>query len=104
MRVHSVGLWEAATAPESPDDWQWRARRALSRFGPRVIPALIDALATSEDSALRCFAADALARLGPEARSAADALRHAADHDDDPAVRAAAAAALEAVEETEDSS
>lgn len=85
-------------APESPDDWRWKARRVLSRFGPRAVPALVEALAAGEDPTIRRFAADSLARLGAEARSAADALRHAAGHDADPSVREAAAVALEAVE------
>jgi hypothetical protein len=37
--------------------------------------------------------------LGADARSASEALRHAAWHDEDPSVREAAAAALDAVEE-----
>jgi HEAT repeat protein len=85
-------------APESPDDWRWKARRVLSRFGPRAIPALVEALSGGEDPTIRRFAADSLGRLGPEARDAAEALRQAAWHDDDLSVREAAAAALDAVE------
>ena len=88
-------------APESPDDWRWKARRVLSRFGPRAIPALVDALATGDDPTIRRFAADSLGRLGAEARSASEALRHAVGHDGDASVRQAAAAALEAVEAPE---
>jgi HEAT repeat protein len=87
-------------APESPDDWRWKARRVLSRFGPRAIPALAEALSTGEDPTIRRFAADSLALLGAEARVAADALRRAAWHDEDPSVREAAAAALDAIEGT----
>lgn len=86
-------------APESSEDWRWKARRALSRFGPRAIPALVEALGMGEDATIRRFAADSLALLGADARSASDALRHAAWHDEDPSVREAAAAALNAVEE-----
>jgi HEAT repeat protein len=84
--------------PEVPVDWRWRARRALSRFGPRAIPALVEALSAGEDATIRGFAAESLARLGPEARGASEALRHAARHDADPSVRQAAAAALDAVD------
>ena len=85
-------------APESSDDWRWKARRVLSRFGPRAIPALVEALSIGEDPTIRRFAADSLGRLGPEARDAVGALRHAAWHDEDSSVREAAAAALDAVE------
>jgi HEAT repeat protein len=87
-------------APESPDDWRWKARRVLSRFGPRAIPALAEALSAGEDPTIRRFAADSLALLGADARGAVDALRHAAWHDEDPSVREAAAAALDAIEGT----
>ena len=89
--------------PESSDDWRWKARRVLSRFGPRAIPALVEALGAGEDPTIRRFAADSLALLGPEAQVASEALRHAAWHDEDPAVREAAAAALDAVQETKPS-
>jgi len=85
-------------APEPSNDWRWKARRVLSRFGPRAIPALVEALSLGEDPTIRRFAADALGRLGPEARDALDALRQAAWHDEDSSVREAAAAALDAVE------
>jgi HEAT repeat protein len=85
-------------APESTDDWRWKARRVLSRFGARAIPALVEALSAGEDPTIRRFAADALGRLGPEARGASEALRHAAWHDEDLSVREAAVAALDAVE------
>jgi HEAT repeat protein len=85
-------------APEFSDDWRWKARRVLSRFGARAIPALVEALSLGEDPTIRRFAADSLARLGPEAREAVDALRQAAWHDEDSSVRKAAAAALDAVE------
>jgi len=52
---------------------------------------------------MRRFAADWLGRLGAEARDAAAALRHAAWHDEDASVRAAATAALNAVEGPEPS-
>ena len=90
-------------APESPDDWRWKARRVLSRFGPRAIPALVEALCAGEDPTIRRFAAESLALLGAEARGASEALRHAAGHDEDPSVREAAAAALDAVERTDPS-
>jgi HEAT repeat protein len=86
--------------PESPDDWRWKARRVLSRFGSRAIPALTEALTSGEDPAIRRFAAESLGRLGREARVVSEALRHAASHDGDGSVRQAAATALEAVEET----
>jgi len=86
--------------PESSDDWRWKARRVFSRFGPRAIPALVEALSTGEDPTIRRFAADSLALLGPDARGASEVLRHAAWHDVDPSVREAAMAALDAVEDT----
>lgn len=85
---------------ESSDDWRWKARRVLSRFGPRAIPALVEAVSTGEDPTIRRFAADSLALLGYDARGASEALRHAAWHDEEPSVRKAAAGALDAVEET----
>jgi HEAT repeat protein len=89
--------------PEARDDWRWKARRVLSRFGPRTIPALVEALCSGDDPTIRRFAAESLARLGSEARGASEALRHAAGHDGDPTVRAAAAAALDAVRDAEPS-
>jgi|RhiMetdeSRZDD1v2_1073273.scaffolds.fasta_scaffold00830_14 HEAT repeat protein len=103
MRTRGSVVREVLTAPESADDWGWKARRVLSRFGSRAIPALVEALNGGEDPTIRRFAADSLGRLGSEARSASEALRHAAWHDEDPSVRDTAAAALEAVEETEPS-
>ena len=85
-------------APESAGDWRWKARRVLSRFGARAIPALVEALSSGEDPTIRRFAADSLGRLGPDARDASEALRTAAWQDEDPSVREAAAAALDAVE------
>jgi HEAT repeat protein len=85
-------------APETHDDWRWKARRVLSRFGVRTVPALVEALSSGEDPTIRRFAADSLGRLGAEAREASDALRYAAWHDEDPSVREAATAALNAVE------
>ncbi len=70
----------------------------LARFGARTVPALVEALSAGDDPAVRQFAAESLGHLGHEARSASDALRHAALHDDDRAVRATAATALTAVE------
>jgi HEAT repeat protein len=99
MRARGSVLREVAMAPESPDDWRWKARRVLSRFGHRAIPALVEALCVGEDPTIRRFAADSLGRLGAEARVASEALRHAAEHDEDSSVRAAAVAALDAVEE-----
>jgi HEAT repeat protein len=86
-------------APEPEDDWRWKARRVLSRFGARTIPALMEALSTGEDPVIRRFAAESLGRLGAEAREASEALRRAAWHDEDTFVREAATAALNAVEE-----
>jgi HEAT repeat protein len=83
--------------PEAVDDWRWKARRVLSRFGDRTIPALVEALGSGDDPAIRRFAAETLALLGPDARGASEALRHVAWHNEDPSVRAAAAAALDAV-------
>ena len=85
-------------APETHDDWRWKARRVLSRFGVRTVPALVEALSSGEDPAIRRFAADSLGRLGPEAREASEALRYAAWHDEDSSVRDAATTALNAVE------
>jgi HEAT repeat protein len=95
-----MGLRDAAPGRESVDDWRWKARRVLSRFGARTIPALVEALCSGDDPAIRQFAAESLARLGPMTPGASEALRHAAGHDEDPTVRAAAAAALDAVGET----
>jgi HEAT repeat protein len=81
-------------------DWHWRARRVLARFGPRTVPALVEALSTGDDPVIREFAAESLGQFGHEARSASAALQHAARHDESPAVRAAAASALEALEES----
>lgn len=91
-------LRDVAMAPETHDDWRWKARRVLSRFGARTVPALMEALSSGEDPAIRRFAADSLGRLGPDARDALEALRHAAWHDEDQSVREAATAALNAVE------
>jgi HEAT repeat protein len=99
VRVHGSLLRDVAMPPESSDDWRWKARRVLSRFGPRAIPALVEALSTGEDPTIRRFAADSLALLGTDAHDASDALRHAAWHDEDSSVREAAAAALDAVAE-----
>ena len=90
-------------APKSHDDWRWKARRVLSRFGARTVPALMEALSLGEDPTIRRFAADSLGRLGAEARDATAALRYVAWHDEDAAVRAAATAALNAVEGSEPS-
>lgn len=98
MRARVSVVREVLTVPESSDDWRWKARRVLSRFGPRAIPALVEALCVGEDPTIRRFAADSLGRLGSEAGSASEVLRHAAWHDEDPSVREAALAALDAVE------
>jgi len=63
----------------------------------------MEALSLGEDPAIRRFAADSLRRLGAEARDATAALRYAAWHDEDASVRAAATAALNAVEGPEPS-
>jgi hypothetical protein len=96
-------LRDAPMQAESPEDWHWKARRVLSRFGSGTVPALVEALGGGDDPAIRLFAAESLALLGPDARGAADALRHASRHDVDPLVRAAAATALDAVEATKPS-
>ena len=98
MKTQTARHWDPSMAPEALDDWHWKARRVLSRFGARTIPALVEALSCGDDAAIRVFAAESLGLLGPEAREASDALRQAAAHDDDPSVRAAAGAALVAVE------
>jgi len=98
VKLRGALLRDEAMVPESQDDWRWKARRVLSRFGARAIPALVEALSPGEDPTIRCFAADSLGRLGPEAREALEALRHSAWHDEDPSVRETAAAALDAVE------
>jgi hypothetical protein len=99
-RKHTVRCPEGPREPESLDDWRWKARRVLSRFGPRTVVALVEALGGEDDPVIRLFAAESLALLGPDARGASDALRRAARYDDDPLVRAAAATALDAVEAT----
>jgi len=99
MKARSSLQPEVGMAPESADDWRWKAHRVLSRFGHRTIPALVEALREGEDPMIRHFAAASLGRLGSEARSASEALRHAASHDVDPFVREASAAALAAVGE-----
>ena len=73
----------------------------LARFGARTVPALVEALSSGDDPSIRRFAAESLGHLGHEARSASDALRQAARHDECRAVRAAAVSALEALEEGE---
>jgi HEAT repeat protein len=100
VKKRDVRLQNAPVGPESLDDWHWKARRVLSRFGSRTVPALVEALAGGDEPAIRLFAAESLALLGPDAREASDALRRAAGHDEDPLVRAAAATALGAVEAT----
>jgi HEAT repeat protein len=90
-------LQDVAMVAESFEDWRWKARRVLSRFGPRTVPALVEALCVGEDPTIRGFAADTLARLGAEAHGAAETLRHVARHDADASVRKIAAAALEAI-------
>jgi HEAT repeat protein len=108
--VTLLGSIQSASArtPEPPDaasesgalgDWHWKARRVLTRFGARTVPALIEALSAESDPAIRQFAADSLARLGHEAAGVEDALHHAARRDPSPKVRAAAGAALEAIRE-----
>jgi HEAT repeat protein len=98
-----MGEEEVEAPPDPPGEpveasWPWRARRVLARFGPRAVPALLEALRTAQDPAVRRFAAESLGRLGAEATVAAGALRQAARGDGDPAVRAAALAALGALE------
>jgi HEAT repeat protein len=97
--AHPVDQGRALVAMESLDDWRWKARRVLARFGTRTVPALVEALSARDDPAVRQFAAESLAYLGPQARDASEALHRVAWHDDDPTVRAAAAAALDAVGE-----
>ena len=63
--------------PQIPERWpqyrEWTMREvsidALSRIGTAAIPALVDAL-QNPDPLLRRHAAQALARIGPEARDA----------------------------------
>jgi HEAT repeat protein len=98
VRTRIVDAPNAGARPESSDDWHWKARRVLARFGARTVPALVEALSAGDDPTVRHFAAESLGHLGDEARSASDALRHAALHDADRAVRTAAATALAAVE------
>src|SRR5262245_54520640 len=89
VRAKGSPIRDSVMIPAAPVDWRWRARRALTRLGPRVIPALVEALSAGEDATIRSFAAESLARLGREARSASEALRHAASSDPDPSVREA---------------
>jgi len=67
-------------------------REALVRMHPKVMPHLVEALASAKP-AMRRAAAEALGELGDRAVEAAGALRKAAE-DTDAAVRAAARAAL----------
>lgn len=97
MSARVPGVPNTPVGSRSSDDWEWKARRVLARFGPRTVPALVEALSAGEDAAIRRFAAESLGRLRPEAQDASDALRHAARHDGDRAVRAAAVAALKAI-------
>jgi hypothetical protein len=90
---------DAPLEPAPPGDWHWKAWRVLARFGPRTVPALIEALSTGDDPAVRQFAADSLGRLGREALGAEETLRRVAQHDGSPMVRMAAIAALEAIRE-----
>ena len=51
MKKRNLGLQNAPVGPESLDDWHWKARRVLSRFGPRTVPALVEALLGGDDPA-----------------------------------------------------
>jgi HEAT repeat protein len=99
VKLQATALRDDAMPPETAEDWRWKPRRVLSRFGPRTVPALVEALSAGEDPTIRRFAADLLGRLGDDARGAVAALRHAAWHDEDPSVRVAATAALDAIGE-----
>lgn len=98
VRTRILEARNAGPRPESPDDWHWKARRVLARFGARTVPALVEALSADHDPAVRRFAAESLGHLGHEARSASDALRRAALNDEDRGVQTTAATALMAVE------
>ncbi len=86
------------SALRAADEWDWKARRVVARFGPRAVPALLEALQGAPDPVIRRFAAETLGRLGAEAHLAAGVLQERAHRDDDPAVRAAARAAVTALE------
>jgi HEAT repeat protein len=78
-----------------------KAVQALSNVGNadlQVVPAIAAAL---QDSAakVRRSAALALLKIGPEARSAEEALAHTAESDADPDVRASATKALAVIRE-----
>ena len=53
----------------------WQAAATLGVFGGQAVPGLIEAFSSeSSDRKVRCRAADALGRIGPDARCAAEAL------------------------------
>ena len=83
---------------EFPAEFRWKALRALGRFGARAVPALIEALGEDGSPDVRCFAADVLGRMGPDAHDAVPELVRVFRHDVDPVVRRAAAGALAAIE------
>jgi len=64
VRARGSLVREGAMGTEPHDDWRWKARRVLSRFGARTIPALMEGLSLGEDPSIRHFAADSLGRLG----------------------------------------
>lgn len=77
------------------------AAMALGGIGPKAreaVPALIEALKepVTQSGPLRLHAATALGQIGPAAKEATDALEKAAG-DSEPAIRAAAKAALERI-------
>ena len=94
MHIRSTGStpYEMARDPRKYAQARVLATAELVGEGPRILPALTDLL-QDEDSAVRYWAAVALAALGPEAAPAADALKKVLD-DPCPDVRFTAAGVL----------
>jgi HEAT repeat protein len=87
--------WSVALTDADPKR-QFEAHQALKDGGPAALPVLMELLQNGANAEVRWKAADLLRQRGPEAAEAAPALVRAL-HDDDPHVRAVAAAALAAV-------
>ncbi len=94
MHIRAVGStpYDMAHDPEKYAQSRILATAELVGTGPKVLPALVDLL-TDEDSAVRYWAAVGLEALGPDAASAADALKKVLD-DPSPNVRFTTAGVL----------
>jgi len=88
-------------AAQGPMEKAVPARELLASFGPRIVPALVNALHANQ-AAQREAAADVLGRLGPPARAAVPALIDALQ-DKSSAVALMAARALAQVDSTRSS-